>query len=146
MNLPASLWLMNFSPQIRPLINALLVTFTTTRWRKLQEYVSQTCQKGLDENFIIVVKHFFLAKLVVDDKKFRGMSLFLPSPCYLRFFVLRPIEIESETIKYSFSRTNYKTISKSSYRQFESAKKLLPVCWQMHTARPLIIYNRTDSE
>ena len=60
---------------------------------------------GIDENFIIVVKHFFLAKLVVDDKKFRGMSLFLPSPCYLRFFVLRPVEIESETIKNYINRT-----------------------------------------
>ena len=40
MNLPASLWLVNSSPQIKPLINALLVMFTTTPWRQVQEYVS----------------------------------------------------------------------------------------------------------
>ena len=40
MNLPASLWLVNSSPQTKALINALLVTFTTTQCRKVQEYVS----------------------------------------------------------------------------------------------------------
>ena len=141
MNLPASLWLLNFSPQIRPLINVLLVTFTMTQWRQVQEYVSQTVLMKIS---LPCSSTFSLAKLAADDEKFTGSSeeFFCSLAVISIFLFLRAVEIESETMKNSISRP--KLYPNPLHRQSESAKRLPPICWQAHSARLLIIYNRTD--
>ena len=55
---------MNFSPQIRPLINALLATFTMTQWRQVQEYVSGQCY--IIRNDDIVAIFVWKGRLQVD--------------------------------------------------------------------------------
>ena len=63
-NLPASLWLVSSSPQIRQLINALLVTFTTTQWRQVQEYVSGQCYIIRNDDIVAI----FVWKSSLDER------------------------------------------------------------------------------
>ena len=129
MNLPASLWLVNFSLQIRPLINALLETFTTTPWRQVQEYVSQKVLMRIPLPWSSI---FFLAKLAVDDKKSSEECHFWPSCCYLFCFFLRTTEIESETIK------NYITGIKLYPNRLTDDSKAQRSCRQFADKRTLL--------